>query len=164
MRWLAHSLVLVIFLASCATTPSTLPEPALPIGEFIDQVLDPLAGKIAAERIQQAQAELKAGQLSPSLRALLGIPFGTGGAAVSSGLKNASIEQLTAQLDARRLPLKKELLALFTRRAKAEGDQYSVCVEGSERRYGVQNEKFVRLGDSSYPCETARVLPTGELD
>jgi|CXWL01.1.fsa_nt_gi hypothetical protein len=156
MRWLAHFSIFALFCASCATAPILPTAPTLPFGEFVDQVLDPLSGKIADEHIQQAQADLKAGQLSPVLLTLLGSAFGPGGTVAGAGLANlqtATIDQKSAQLDTRRLPLKKELLALFTSRAKAESDHYSVCVEGAERRYGVQSGKFVRLADGQGPCE-----------
>lgn len=91
MRWLALVPIL-FFSSSCSTFLST--SPSLPFVEFIDQVLDPLAGKLADERIEQAKAQLRAG-----------------------------------------------------------GNQYSVCVEGAERRYGVESDKFVRLIDWVSPCE-----------
>ena len=59
MRWLAHLSILGLLCASCATSPIHPPSPALPFGEFIDHVLDPLASK--DERIHLAQAELKTG-------------------------------------------------------------------------------------------------------
>jgi hypothetical protein len=157
MRWLAQVSVLGLFLVSCATAPSVSQSPTLPFGEFIDQVLDPLAGTIADERIQHAQAELNAGQLSPSLLSLLGLTLGSQGSGLGDGfarLQNSSIEQVSAYLDAQRHPLKKEVLALFTKRAKSIGDQYSVCVEGAERGYGVMDGKFLRLADGPGPCDT----------
>lgn len=164
MRWLVALSVLGLFCASCATAPSLPPAPALPFGEFVDQVLDPLAGTLADERIQQAQVELKSGTLSVSLLSLLGLVFGPQGSVVGSGLatlNDASIEQQSAHLDTRRHPLKKEILSLLTQRTKTQGDHYSVCVEGAERRYGVQEGKFVRLIDGPGPCETV-VLSTKE--
>jgi hypothetical protein len=72
-----------------------------------------------------------------------------------------AIQKYNAEIDARREPLKKEVLALFIRRAKSVGDQYSVCVEGAERRYGVKENAFVRLADGPGPCEKT-VISTKE--
>jgi len=146
MHWLAKISVLGLFLVSCATIPPVSHSPALPFGEFVDQVLDPLAGTMADERIHRAQAELNAGEISPSLLAMLGVALDPQGSVLGDGfarLKNSSMEQESAYLDAQRHPLKKEVLALLTKRAKSVGDQYSVCVEQAERRYGVLDGKFV---------------------
>jgi len=158
MRWLAHSSIgALIFCASCAVVP---PSPSLPIGEFVEQVLDPLSGKIADERIQHAQAELKAGQLSPGLLSFLGLAFGPGGAVAGNSLAtlgNASLDQKSAQLETRKLPLKNEILTLLTKRTQVKGENYAVCVEQVERLYGVQDGRFVRLADGPGPCETTRL-------
>jgi hypothetical protein len=165
MRWLALLPILGLLLTSCTTIP---PSPALPFGEFIDQVLDPLAGKHAVELIQHEQAKLKAGQISPDLASFIGSLIHPGaGTVIGAGLaafNNSSIEQQSAQLDTLQYPLKKEVLALLTKRAKAEGDQYSVCLEGTERRYGVQHEKFVRLADGPGLCETTQLKTLAKGD
>ena len=164
MRWLAQFSIFGLFCASCAIAPALPPAPALPFGEFVGQVLDPLAGTLADERIEQAQVELKSGELSVSLLSLLGIDFGPEGSVVGGGLatlNDASIEQQSAYLDTRRHPLKKEILSLLTQRTKIQGDQYHVCVNGAERRYGVQEGKFIRLTDGPGPCE-AVLLSTKE--
>ena len=72
-----------------------------------------------------------------------------------------AILKYNAEIAARREPLKKEVLALFIRRTKSVGDQYSVCVEGAERRYGVKENAFVRLADGPGPCEKT-VISTKE--
>ena len=168
MRWLAQISILGFLSVSCSTIPSTTP--ALPFGEFVDQVLDPLAGKHADDLIQHEQTKLKAGHASPALASFLGSLLAPGaGTVIGGGLaafNNASLEQRSAQLDTLRYPLKKEVLALLTKRTKIEGDQYSVCLEGAERRYNVQDGKFVRLADGSGHCETTilKTLAKGEID
>jgi hypothetical protein len=158
MRWLALLSILGLLLTSCTTISSA---PALPFGEFVDQILDPLAGKHADELIQHEQAKLKAGQVSPALASFLGsLIHPVAGTMIGGGIaafNNSSIEQKSAQLDTLRYPLKKEILALLVRRAKIEGDQYSVCLDGAERRYGVQSGKFIRLADGLGPCETTQL-------
>lgn len=155
MRLLRKPLVFVFLCSSCAAFTTSSP----PIGEFFDQVLDPLAAKIANERIEQAQAELKSGQISTGLAGLLGLapPYGP----IAGGLialNNANVDAQATALDARRLPLKNELLKLFESRAKATTDGYAVCVEGVERRYRVQDGKFLRGENGPGPCETVQVV------
>ena len=155
MRWLAQS-SLALLCVSCSGL-SLSPGPALPIGEFYNHVLDPLAGTLADERITQAKAEVSSKKVSPVLATLLGSLFAPGaGSAIGGGLaalNNSSIEQQLAMLDTRRLPLKHELLQLFIGRTKTEGEHYRVCVEGVERVYAVQDGHFVRLANGPGPCE-----------
>lgn len=155
MRWLAQS-SLALLCVSCSGL-SLSPGPALPIGEFYDQVLDPLAEKGAAERIDQAKAEVGSQKISPLVAAFIGSLLAPGtGHALGGGLaalNNSSIEQQLTLLDTRRLPLKHELLQLFIGRTKTEGEHYRVCVEGVERVYAVQDGHFVRLANGPGPCE-----------
>ena len=60
MRALAHSLIFLLFYASCAAVPTSPPTPTLPMGEFINQVLDPLAAQIVDEWAEQSKAEYAA--------------------------------------------------------------------------------------------------------
>jgi hypothetical protein len=61
MRWLALLSILGFFSASCATAPTPLAAPALPIGEFIDQRVEAIKdGWLARQReVQQAYFTLK---------------------------------------------------------------------------------------------------------
>lgn len=85
------------------------------------------------------------------------------GAFVAAANQEA-IEKYNAEIDARRPPLKKDLLALFTRRARVVGDQYSVCVDGEERRYGVKENGFIRLADGPGPCEKTLISTKGDSE
>src|SRR5262245_15796486 len=67
------------------------------------------------------------------------------GAYVNAANQEA-IQKYNAEIDARRQPVKKDLLALFTRRARSVGDQYSVCVDGAERRYGYIFSRLAERG------------------
>ncbi len=114
---------LFLFLSSCAIQ-STL-TPSLPLGEFIDQVLEPLAEKLANERIDADKATLQTKNISPQFATFLGALFSPAGAAVGGGLAtlhNDSNEQKAAQLESYRLPLKNEILALLTKRTQAKGE------------------------------------------
>ena len=165
MRWLAHSLIFVFLCASCAVASTTSEAPALPMGEFIDQVLDPLAGQIVDEWAEQSKADYAANHPTSTSNSSTGPAGGVASGPGPGGMLNGflggivaasnqeAIQKYNAEIDARRSPLKKELLALFTRRAKSVGDQYSVCVDGEERRYGVKENGFIRLADGPGPCE-----------
>ena len=154
MRWLAYSLIFVLLGASCATAPTFPSAPALPREEFINQVLDPLAGQFVDEWAEASKAEYAAQH--PTTGSGGGMASGMMGKYVSKYVFPANqeaIQKYNAEIDARREPLKKEVLALFIRRAKSVGDQYSVCIEGTERRYGVKDNGFIRLEDGLGPCE-----------
>ena len=176
MRWLAHSLMLVFFCASCATAATSPATPALPIEAFIDHVLEPLAGQIADEWAEESKAEYAANHptsmANPKTCPGCGMASGGGPGGMMGGFIGAfvaaanqeAIEKYNAEIDARRQPLKKDLLALFTRRAKSVGDQYSVCVDGEERRYGVKENGFVRLEDGPGPCEKTLISTKGDSE
>jgi len=156
MRWLAQSLLLLC--SACSTIQTG---PALPVGEFYDHVLEPLAVKAAAERIDQAKAHVTAGKFSPELAAILGTFLAPGtGSAVGAGvasLANSSLDKKVALIETRRLPLQRELLELYIGRTKAVGSDYRVCVDGAERVYTVQDGRFVRLANGPGPCEVTNL-------
>jgi hypothetical protein len=149
MRWPAYSLIFVLLGASCATAPTSPSAPALPREEFINQVLDPLAAQIVDEWVESSKAEYAAQHPTAGSGGMMGKYVGK----YVFTPNQEAIQKYNAEIDARREPLKKEVLALFIRRAKSVGDQYSVCVEGAERRYGVKDKGFIRLEDGPGPCE-----------
>ena len=149
-----HVVLLVLFLASCARLS---PGPSLPVGEFYDQVLDPLAEKIANQRVDHELAALPSAAASlATVGSLINAPVAIIGAALDL-LRHSNAQDKRSALEARRLPLKQELLALFESRTKATADGYSVCVEGVERRYSVRGLKFVREANGSGLCQTALI-------
>ena len=141
--------------------------------EFIAQVLDPLAGQIADEWAVESKAEYAANHpismQKPSSGTDPGAASGGGPGGMMGGFIGAyvavanqeAIEKYNAGVEARREPLKKDLLALFTRRTRTVEDQYSVCVDGAERRYGVTDKGFVRLPDGPGPCEKTEISTKG---
>jgi hypothetical protein len=153
MRWLAYSLIFVLLGASCATAPTSPSVPAFSREEFITQVLDPLAAEIVDERTETSKAEYAAQHPTAGSVGMMGKYVGK----YVFATNQEAIQKYNAEIDARREPLKKEVLALFIRRAKSVGDQYSVCVEGAERRYGVKENAFVRLVDGPGPCEKTEI-------
>lgn len=173
MRLLVPALSGFLVCASCVSAPLT---PALPIGEFIDQVLDPLAEKLANERVDRFKREFVGTLPGPSLDSRIGATVGAGlgllgfgfgapaGSAVggllgqlSEGSHQQKLDQLNALAEARRGPLKKELLDLFIKRATAHADKYAVCVEGIERVYGISAGKFQREANGPGPCDVTPV-------
>jgi hypothetical protein len=173
MPFLRHSLIVMLLCASCATPPTAHSTPALPMEEFIAQVLDPLAGQIADEWAEESKAEYAANHPTSMQKPSTGSTGGAASGGGPGGMLNGflggivaasnqeAIQKYNAEIDARQQPVKKELLALFTRRAKSVGDQYSVCVDGAERRYGIKDNRFIRLEDGPGPCEKTLITTKG---
>jgi hypothetical protein len=140
---------------------------------FVDQVLDPLAGQIADEWAEESKAEYAANHPTslqkPSTGSTGGGASGAGPGGMLSGFlggivaasNQEAIQRFNAEVDARRQPLKNDLLALFTRRTRTVENQYSVCVDGVERRYGVKDNGFFRLPDGPGPCERTVISTKG---
>lgn len=158
MRWLAYSLIFVLLGASCATAPTSPSAPALPREEFINQVLDPLAGQFVDEWAESSKAEYAAQHPTAGSGGMMGKYVGK----YVFAPNQEAIQKYNAEIDARRESLKKEILALFIQRAKSVGDQYSVCVEGAERRYGVKDNGFIQLPDGPGPCEKTVISTKGD--
>src|SRR5688572_27522113 len=127
MSFLRYFLILVLLCASCAAPPTAHSTPALPVEEFIAQVLDPLAGQIADEWAEESKAEYAANHPTsipkPSTGSTGGAASGGGPGGMLSGFlggivadsNQEAIQKYNAGVDARRQPLKKDLVALFTR-------------------------------------------------
>ncbi len=173
MRWLAYSLIFILLGASCAAAPTSPSSPALPMEEFINQVLDPLAAQIVDEWAEESKTEFAAkhptSMQSSSAGSAGGMASGAGPGGMMGGFIGAyvvaanqeAVQKYNAEIDARRQPVKKDLLALFTQRARIVGDQYSVCIDGAERRYGVKENAFLRLADGPGPCEKTVISTKG---
>lgn len=144
-------LVCTLVLAGCASA-----SPIPPVGVFSDQVLDPLSTKLANERIDAALGQV---QSPTGLSAVLAF-LGPKGALLGGGLdwwSQASAQERRAEIEARRLPLKKEILGLLESRVRPTSDGYAVCVEGTERRYSLAAGAFQREANGPGPCETVEV-------
>lgn len=140
--------------------------------EFIDQVLDPLAGQIADEWAEESKAEYAANHPTSMQKPSSGSPgaaSGGGPGGMLSGFlggmvaasNQEAIQKYNADIDGLRQPIKQKLLALFAQRARSVENQYSVCVDGEERRYGVKENGFIRLADGPGPCEKTLISPKG---
>ena len=60
-------------------------------------------------------------------------------------------ERYVALLDSLQAPLTARLLGLYEGRVVEQGETFSVCVTGKERRYA-RREGFPRLDDGPGPC------------
>ncbi|MDP1769702.1 MAG: hypothetical protein Q8L74_13005 [Nitrospirota bacterium] len=146
------------------------------IGEFVDQVLSPLAEQLSNESMTHFKFKLthlyakseRQGLQKPSgdLDALFYRMFDF--AAPGSGLaleelskdkdindsrvREALFQEMLAWLDTRRLPLKRELLDLYAAATVKNESGYSLCVEGRARRYEFSDGRFHRLADGAKPC------------
>jgi hypothetical protein len=161
--------VLVVFsLAGCATAPP-LPSRAA----FSEQILDPLADKRAGEMLDawKADARLRAAQAqgngSPldliALAADVLQVFPGAGSALRAlkGNPEAKLNEYEKWLDTRRGPLKAKLETLYESRIQEQNDGqvFTVCADGHERRYARQ-PSFPRLDDGPGPCPVTKITLT----
>jgi hypothetical protein len=121
--------------------------------------LEPLALRVADEKIMEASAGLKLAR-SPkgtvqSVAGLLhDIPWIGPLLNFSTGSQKAHLEEDLAWLETRRLPLKRELLDVFVSRTTHDEDMFAVCIDRVERRYqALDINRFTRLPDGPGPCE-----------
>lgn len=148
MRWLTHISLPFVFACTLSSPPSILP-----IGEFIDQVLNPLSDTLASDYLDKAKADLRHTRTpDPLSGSVLGLLDAASGGLASTA-NRADIERSLMYLESRRLPLKRELLDLFTQRTREAEGIYAVCVEGKERRYDGRGTRFLRLVDGPGPCD-----------
>jgi hypothetical protein len=133
--------------------------PRASIGDFTDQILEPLALRVADEKVSEAGAEIKSARTpKASIQTLASVlnelPWIGRLLNVSTASRKAALDQDLAWLETRRMPLKRELLDLFVRRTIQEEDTFAFCVNGVERRYqAIETNRFTRLPDGSGPCE-----------
>lgn len=150
-------------LAGGCANPLLQNGPRASIGDFADHVLEPLALRVADEKISEAAASLKAEHTPkaavqtvahllsemPWIGKLLNVPH---------LFDRAQLEEELAWLETRRMPLKRELLNMFLTHTRYEGEAYTVCVDGIQRRYqALDVNRFTRLDDGPGPCELKRL-------
>ena len=148
-------------LASCATNPLTSPTTmARPsIGDFTDHVLEPLALRVADEKVIEASAALKLarapkGTMHAFATLLYEVPWVGKLLSFRNATQKAQLEEDLAWLETRRIPLKRELLDLFVSRTTYEEETFTFCVDGVQRRYhALDTNRFTRLSDGPGPCE-----------
>ncbi len=151
-------------LASCAHAPTPPPAQTPPpghasIGDFMDYVLEPLALRVADEKISEASAGLKLartpkGAVQSVASLLQDVPWVGPLLNFSTVSQKARLEEDLAWLETRRIPLKRELLDVFVSRTAHADDTFTVCIDRVERRYqALDINRFTRLPDGPGPCE-----------
>ena len=130
------------------------------IGDFTDQVLEPLAARLADEKIIEKTALIRAAQTPAASHQTIAavlqeLPWIGKMFTVVNTTRQAYLEQDLAWLETRRIPLRHELLSIFRSRTQQDGNAFAFCVNGVERRYqAIEQGRFSRLDDGSGPCET----------
>jgi hypothetical protein len=129
------------------------------IGDFTDHVLEPLALRVADEKISEASARLKVeytpkASLHTVTSLLYDIPWIGRLLNVSNVSRKAQWEEDLAWLESQRIPLKRELLDLFVSRTTYQEETFTLCVDGVQRRYqALDTNRFTRLVDGPGPCD-----------
>lgn len=164
-RYMAAVILLFGTVASCShAAPSAQPVGHASIGDFADHILEPMALRVADEKISEASAELKLARMpKTSTQTLAGLlhqlPWVGSVLNFSSASKKAKLEEDLTWLETRRIPLKRELLDRFVSRTTQEGDTFTFCVDHVQRRYqALDTTRFTRLPDGPGPCEYAPLL------
>ena len=151
-------LLLCVVLASCAN-PLTPTIARASVGDLTDYVLEPLAFRVADEKISEASAELKLAHTPKAtmqtVASLLNeVPWIGKLLNFRNVSQKAELEQDLAWLETRRIPLKRELLDLLVSRTTQEGEMFIFCVDGVQRRYqALDTNRFTRLPDGPGPCQ-----------
>jgi hypothetical protein len=147
--------LLILALVACTSIP--------PSRDFSTQVLAPLADELADARVERVKKAVTTGQIPfTELGSLLG-PHGASVEGGSDVLNKNSLSKQVAAIEARRGPLKAEILALIEQRVKRTETGLAVCVEGKERRYDYSGGQFVRVADGPGPCERTKLRTTFEI-
>jgi hypothetical protein len=150
-------LILCGVLGACAS-PLAPTVPRASVGDFTDHVLEPLALRVADEKIIEAGAGLRFEQTQDTMHTvanlLYEVPWIGKLLSVRNVSQKAHLEEDLAWLETRRIALKRELLDLFAARTIHEGETFAFCVDGVQRRYqAIDTNRFTRLADGSGPCE-----------
>ena len=145
---------------SCAHSPFQAPVMAhASVGDFTDYVLEPLALRVADEKIMEAGAGMKYAQTPKgavqSVASLLqDVPWIGRILNFTTVSQKAHLEEDLAWLETRRLPLKRELLEAFVAQTNHDDDTFTTCIDAVQRRYqALDVNRFTRLPDGSGPCE-----------
>jgi len=149
-------------LAACANLTQTTPRAS--VGDFTDHVLEPLALRVADEKLTEAGAALRYEHTPKAMvQTVAGllheVPWVGKLAGFMSVSQKAQLEEDLAWLETRRIPLKRELLNLFVSRTTYENDTFRVCINGVERRYqALDINRFTRLPDGPGPCVPTQLV------
>jgi hypothetical protein len=152
-------ILLCLTLASCAHPSTQTPTAGrASIGDFTDHVLEPLALRVADEKIIEAGAGLKLaqtpkGNVQSIANLLQDVPWIGTLLNFRTVSQKAHLEEDLAWLETRRIPLKRELLDLFVSQTSHEDDTFTVCIDRAQRRYqALDINRFTRLPDGPGPC------------
>jgi hypothetical protein len=152
----AHVVLLCGVLGACGNLAQTTPRAS--IGDFTDYVLEPLALRVADEKISEQGAALRVAHTpKAAIQTVAGLLHEVPWVGKLAGLMNVSqraqLEEELAWLETRRIALKRELLNLFVSRTTYEGETFAFCINGVQRRYqALDINRFTRLPDGSGPC------------
>ena len=159
---LSLAVLLCGVLGACAN-PLTPATPHASIGDFTDHVLEPLAVRIADEKIIEAGGAIRV-EHTPKATfqtvagLLYDVPWIGKLLNFTKVSEKAQLEEELAWLETRRIPLKRELLQQLVSGTSHEDQRFTVCVDGVQRRYqALDVNRFSRLLDGSEPCEPARL-------
>lgn len=153
------SVLLLCGVLGACTNPLTRTTPPASIGDFVDHVLEPLALRLADEKITEASARLKVehtpkASIQTVASFLYDIPWVGKLLSFRNVSRKAQLEEDLVGLETQRIPVKRELVTLFVSRTNYEGDTFTLCVDGIQRRYqALDTNRFTRLVDGPGPCE-----------
>lgn len=154
--------VLCWTLVSCAN-PLTHTIPRASIGDFTDHVLEPLALRVADEKISEASAALKLehtpeATMQTVASLLYEIPYIGKLLNFRNVTEKAQLDRKLIWLETRRIPLKRELLDLFVSGTTYDEQTFTFCLDGVQRRYqALDTNRFTRLPDGPGPCGSMQV-------
>jgi hypothetical protein len=160
---LSWAVLLCGMLGACAN-PLTPAIPPASLGDFTDHVLEPLALRVADEKITEASAALKLERTPKAtfqtVASLLDdVPWVGKLLNFTNVSRKAQLEEDLVWLETRRIPLKRELLTLFVSGTTHTDDIFVICVDGVQRRYqALDINRFTRLVDGPGPCELRPLL------
>ena len=153
-----YVLLSLALLSACAHVASQAS-----LGDFTDQVIEPLASRMADETFMAKRAAMIAAQTPgtsfATVTSLLGeVPMFGRWIQWGSHIRKAQLEADLAWLETRRLPLKEELRDLFVARTVRTDEGFAFCADGKQRRYrSIEGVRFSRLEDGSGPCELTQL-------
>ena len=159
---IAQVVLLCGVLGACGHLTQTAPRAS--IGDFTDYVLEPLALRVADEKISEHSAALKFEHTpKAAIQTVAGllheVPWVGKLAGVMTVSQKAQLDEELAWLETRRIPLKRELLTLFVSRTSYKDETFTFCVNGVERRYqGLDINRFTRLPDGPGPCVQTQLV------
>ncbi len=152
-------IVLGLSLHACAHQAS----PKATIWDFTDDVIEPLAGRMAEDKFMAKRAAVIAAHTPRPSRAtaknLLGVVPMLGTLfALEDKTQKVRLDAELAWLETRRLPLKQELRDLLVARTVRTDDGFAFCADGRQRRYRIiDGVRFSRMEDGSEVCEVTEL-------